>query len=342
MSDKTGIEWTDATWNPVTGCTKLSPASPGCQNCYASTFAERFRGTSGHYFEHGFDVQLRPGKLDQPLRWRRPRRIFVNSMSDLFHDAVPDDYIAKVFVVMSAAPQHTFQLLTKRHARMRSLLSSEKFMDTVDTLADNMLERQVDWPLPNVWLGVSTENQKWADIRIPALLDTPAAIRFISAEPLLGRINLRREWGWGPGIDWIIVGGESGPGARPMHPDWARALRDQRSVVGAAFLFKQWGEWGPAPWKIERQPDEFTLDYKARAESLGATHAFTGGMYQDDSGAWVEHVMEMSHKPWSVERAPEAPQHAEGIRRWGKKNAGRELDGRTWDEFPGTTAAVPA
>ncbi len=342
MSDKTGIEWTDATWNPVTGCTKLSPASPGCQNCYASTFAERFRGTSGHYFEHGFDVQLRPGKLDQPLRWRRPRRIFVNSMSDLFHDAVPDDFIAKVFVVMSAAPQHTFQVLTKRHARMRSLLSSEKFMDTVDTLADNMLERQVDWPLPNMWLGVSAEDQRWADIRIPALLDTPAAVRFISAEPLLGRINLRREWGYGPGIDWIIVGGESGPGARPMHPDWARALRDQRSVVGAAFLFKQWGEWGPAPWKIERQPDEFTLDYKARAESLGATHAFTGGMYQDDSGAWVEHVMEMSHKPWSVERAPEAPQHAEGIRRWGKKAAGRELDGRTWDEFPGTTAAVPA
>lgn len=265
-----------------------------------------------------------------------------DALHDLAHDDVPTDFIAKVFAIMALAPQHTFQVLTKRHARMRSLLSSEEFMDTVDTLADNMLERQVDWPLPNVWLGVSSENQKWADIRVPALLDTPATVRFISAEPLLGRINLRREWGHGPGIDWIIVGGESGPGARPMHPDWARALRDQRSVVGAAFLFKQWGEWGPAPWKIERQPDEFSLDYKARAESLGATHAFTGGMYQDDSGAWVEHVMEMSHKPWSVERAPEAPQHAEGIRRWGKKNAGRELDGRTWDEFPDTTAAVSA
>lgn len=360
MSDRTKIEWTrsddgtpGATWNPVTGCTKLSPASPGCQNCYASTFAERFRGTAGHYFERGFDVQLRPEKLDQPLRWRRPRRIFVNSMSDLFHDDVPADFIAKVFAIMALAPQHTFQILTKRHARMRSLLNDNAFLTDIcehgewfarhwkPTKLDDRIFRRGPWPLPNVWLGVSTENQRWADIRIPALLDTPAAVRFISAEPLLGRINLHRKWGYGPGIDWIIVGGESGHGARPMHPDWARALRDQRAKVGAAFLFKQWGEWGPAPWKIERQLDEFTLDYKARAESLGATHAFTGGMYEGDDGDWIEHVMEMSHKPWSVERAPEAPSNAEGIRRWGKKHAGRELDGRTWDEYP-ETAAVPA
>jgi protein gp37 len=219
MSDNSTIEWTDATWNPVTGCTKVSP---GCDHCYAETFAERWRGTKGHYFERGFDVQLRPDKLAQPLRWKRPRRIFVNSMSDLFHDAVPDEYIARVFGIMDEAPQHTFQVLTKRHARMRSLLSRWRV-------------------LPNVWLGVSAENQQWADIRIPALLDTPAAVRFVSAEPLLGPIQLRREWRHGPSIDWLIVGGESGPGARPTRPEWVRSLRDQCPDFGAAFHFKQWG-----------------------------------------------------------------------------------------------------
>lgn len=386
MSDKTGIEWTDATWNPVTGCDKVSD---GCTHCYADTIAHRFAGTKA--YPNGFQVTLRPDRLDQVLRWRRPRRIFVNSMSDLFHDQVPDEYIARVFAIMAVAQHHTFQILTKRHARMRSLLSRadgsfiynallSMFTDEKLTVpAKGMLTDQVQaaldrnafgqgWPLPNVWLGVSTENQKWASIRIPALLDTPAAIRFISAEPLLGPISLHPYWThgqprWGtpeptptanggsidmrplevgPKLDWVIVGGESGLRARPMHPQWARSLRAQCEAADIPFLFKQWGEWGPAPWKLRREPDEFTLDYKARAEANCATHAFTGGMYQDDSGAWVEHVMEMSHKPWSVERAPEAPQHAEGIRRWGKKNAGRELDGRTWDEFPDTTAAVSA
>lgn len=197
MADKTGIEWTDATWNPVTGCTEVSP---GCDRCYAKTFSERFRGTPGHYFEHGFDVQLRPAKLDLPLRWRRPRRIFVNSMSDLFHDSVPDDYIAAVWAVMAAAPQHTFQVLTKRHARMRSLLTDPDggFFEAVAdyglefdrNLWRRWQEEQHAWPLPNVWLGVSTETQQWADIRIPALLATPAAVRWISAEPLLGPIDL--------------------------------------------------------------------------------------------------------------------------------------------------------
>lgn len=393
MSDKTGIEWTDATWNPVTGCTKLSPASPGCTNCYASTFAERFRGTSGHYFEHGFDVQLRPDKLDQPLRWRRPRRIFVNSMSDLFHDSVPDEYIAQVFAVMAAAPRHTFQVLTKRHARMRSLLNSHAFWTSVllhlDDLPDHYIHTVdgqplgANHPLPNVWLGVSTENQRWADIRIPALLDTPAAVRFISAEPLLGPIDLdipRCDWhdrdelwkdhngfewcqrctddgGRGElsyrhwldacpendsGINWVIVGGESGPGARPMHPDWARSLRDQCTAAGVPFLFKQWGEWGPAPWKIQRQADEFTLDYKARAEATCATHAFTGGMYQDDDDQWHENFMKLGHQPWSLSRGDDTPPYAQGMRKWGKKNAGRELDGNTWDQYPDTTAAVTA
>lgn len=276
MSDKTGIEWTDATWNPVTGCTKLSPASPGCANCYASTFAERFRGTPGHYFERGFDVQLRPEKLDQPLRWRRPRRIFVNSMSDLFHDQVPDEYIAKVFAIMLLAQRHTFQVLTKRHGRMRALLNSHAFWTRVlyEALDPELpagdrdgLQLSLHY-LPNVWLGVSTENQQWADIRIPALLDTPAAVRFISAEPLLGPIDLDAIPVRGPDLDWVIVGGESGPGARPMHPDWARGLRDQCNQTGVPFLFKQAGsvlarEWGckgkgtdPAGW-----PEPFPREY---------------------------------------------------------------------------------
>lgn len=343
MSDKTGIEWTDATWNPVTGCTKLSPASPGCTNCYASTFAERFRGTPGHYFERGFDVQLRPGKLDQPLRWRKPRRIFVNSMSDLFHDDVPADFIAKVFAIMALAPQHTYQVLTKRHARMRSLLSADYFRTEVRGHAAwwadhlNLTLPPPYWPLPNVWLGVSAENHRWAAIRGAYLRETPAAVRFFSFEPLLGPVVTDLS-----GIDWAIVGGESGHGARPMNPRWARSLRDQCQAAGVPFLFKQWGEWGPAPWKIERHPDEFTLDYKARAEATCATHAFTGGLYQDDTGAWVENFMKLGHQPWSLERDDTTPPEAEGMHRFGKKAAGRELDGRTWDQYPNTTVAVPA
>ncbi len=270
VSDKTGIEWADATWNPVTGCTKVSP---GCDNCYAETFAERWRGTTGHYFEHGFDVTLRPDKLDQPLRWTRPRRIFVNSMSDLFHDSVPDEYIACVFTVMAKAPQHTFQLLTKRHARMRSLLSSEEFQFRcfAAALARGWDPNGTPWPLPNAWLGVSAEDQHWAGIRIPALLDTPAAVRFVSAEPLIGPIDLmgrpvfgceeagpalshhgfsiRTDYGAGTehdcehqaGIDWVIAGGESGPGARTCDLAWLRWLRDECAANGVPFFAKQLG-----------------------------------------------------------------------------------------------------
>lgn len=282
MSDRSSIEWTDATWNPVTGCTKVSP---GCDHCYAETFAERWRGTKGHHFENGFDVQLRPERLDQPLRWKKPRRIFVNSMSDLFHDAVPDDYIAKVFAMMACAPQHTFQVLTKRHGRMRSLLSSESFRPEVAYNAGQMCENGDhmhdsvmfgEWPRSNIWLGVSVENQKWADIRIPALLDTPAAVRWISAEPLLGPVVLHDHWIGAdpyrhdePRLDWVVTGGESGPGARPMHPDWARSLRDQCEAADVPFFMKQAGtvlakEWGcsdrkghdPAEW-----PETFPREY---------------------------------------------------------------------------------
>ena len=271
MSDQTGIEWTDATWNPTTGCDKVSP---GCDHCYAMTLAPRLKAMgSAHYQTDGdprtsgpgFGVAMHPDSLDWPLRKRKPLRIFVNSMSDLFHARVSDDFIADVFGTMAAnyqwdRPTHTFQLLTKRHGRMRSLLSSDDFrwavaksaaMRTDEGHADQVHDGIAyhHWPLPNVHLGVSAENQRWAVPRIEALMRTPAAVRFVSAEPLLGPI----EYGEFPAVDWVIVGGESGRGARPMHPDWARSLRDQCQDAGIPFLFKQWGghdEYGtPMPKK---------------------------------------------------------------------------------------------
>lgn len=331
MGDRTGIEWTDATWNPVSGCTKVSP---GCDHCYAETIAERFRGTPSHYYENGFDVTLCPDKLAEPLRWTRPRRVFVNSMSDLFHQDIPDEYIARVFAVMALAPQHTFQVLTKRHGRMRSLLSSATFRRYVEDAIRGVVAAHSParpwydtWPLPNVWLGVSTEDQHWADIRIPALLDTPAAVRFISAEPLLGPIDLRlihwsdpdahcggcsgllsprhepgcyMEPGPHHGIDWVIVGGESGRGARPMHPAWARSLRDQCEQAGVPFLFKQWGDWAP--------------------------HSYAAGYMGDRTDR--EHAFPGSPDPRFTHTV---------VHRVGKKTAGRELDGRTHDDYPEET-----
>lgn len=292
MSDGSAIEWTDATWNPVTGCTKVSP---GCDNCYAETFAERFRGTPGHHFEQGFDMVLRPERLDEPLKWKKPRRVFVNSMSDLFHEAIPDEYIVEVFARMWWSPAHTFQVLTKRHGRMRSLLPrvEEPLRQRERDLALVDHPTPLTWPLPNVWLGVSVEDQKWADIRVPALLDTPAAVRWLSCEPLLGPVDLtwcdgvnalERDWTGGPGggtgaphpfVDWVVVGGESGLRSRPMRLDWARGIRDACVAASVPFFFKQWGAWMPV-----RTP----------------------------SGEHWERV--------------------------GKKHAGRELDGRTWDEYP--------
>jgi protein gp37 len=278
VADRSGIEWTDATWNPVTGCTKVSP---GCDNCYAETFAERFRGVPGHHFEAGFDLTLRPGRLNQPLRWARPRRVFVNSMSDLFHAGVPDEFIARVFAVMALADQHTFQLLTKRHARLRALLTAPAFPAAVAAHADGELP---GWPLPNVWVGVSVEDQRRADLRVPALLDTPAAVRWVSAEPLLGPLDLTHWlaghrsgcsclgcfnvargtvpapawWGQQHPLGWVVAGGESGARARPMHPGWPRTLRDQCAAAGVPFLFKQWG--GRTPKAGGRQLDGRTWD----------------------------------------------------------------------------------
>lgn len=280
MSATTSIEWTDATWNPVTGCTQVSP---GCAHCYAQTFAERFRGVEGHYFERGFDVELRPQQLDLPLRWRRPRRIFVNSMSDLFHEQVPDRYIDQVLAVMvlcqAFGKGHVFQVLTKRAERMAAYFAGEVGADAWSRrLADAAEEvfgegrdcdvansitgclgagRNTGWPLANLWLGVSVENQRHA-YRAALLCDVPAAVRFVSAEPLLGPVTLAPVGVHAPGscgcesdapwcpyadrrIDWVIVGGESGPGARPMALEWARALRDECRAAGTAFFLKQLG-----------------------------------------------------------------------------------------------------
>ncbi|MEU8151729.1 phage Gp37/Gp68 family protein [Nonomuraea sp. NPDC048901] len=373
MADNTKIEWSDATWNVVIGCDRVSPGcgmprfdgdDPG--GCYAITQAH-IRAANPHpkvaaafaglteRTEKGIDwtgkVNLLADRLDQPLRWRKPKRIFVNSLSDLFHERVPDEFIARVFAVMANAPQHTFQVLTKRHARMKSLLNKADFRLMCEAAEADLMNdeaspisgpRRRAWqrqwwsnfakPLRNVWVGVSCEDQKWADIRIPALLDTPAAVRFISAEPLLGPIDLfgplvhpghrprltywldgRPGWGAeettatglttqrltvGPRLDWVIAGGESGPGARPAHPDWFRQLRDQCQQAGVAYLFKQWGGWAPTGLKgIGRSPKG---------------HALVGDPV-DEHG----HRIEMA--------------------RVGKKAAGRLLDGRTWDEFPTVT-----
>lgn len=351
MGEKTGIEWTDATWNPVTGCTKLSP---GCDNCYAENIALRFAGTKA--YPNGFEVQLRPDKLSQPLRWKKPRRVFVNSMSDLFHKDVPDQFIAQVWATMMLAPQHTFQVLTKRPARMRALLTSSVFALMVRLERDVLLGLSTpsfatptyEVP-PNVWLGVSTEDQKWADLRIPTLLDTPAAVRFISAEPLLGSIDLvgpgyiGSQRGHGgthngvgsadcpiethhhhdmrckPALDWVIVGGESGRDARPMHPAWPRSLLDQCTAAEVPFHFKQWGEWvpfvygrdhpkGPSPW-ANREPDAYVRyengDVATEDEAIRDGGTFTG------------------------------------VYRVGKKAAGRELEDSIWDGYP-ETRWVPA
>ncbi len=208
----TRIEWTDETWNPLRGCTKISP---GCKHCYAETFAERFRGVPGHPFEQGFDLRLAPHKLAEPLRWRKPRRVFVNSMSDLFHEDVPLDYIQQVFGVMAQAAQHTFQVLTKRSGRLA------------------VLHEQLPWP-GNVWMGVSVESAAYTS-RIADLVPVPAAVRFLSCEPLLGPLAALPLGG----IDWVIVGGESGHYARPMNEAWAREIRQQCQQAGVAFFLKQ-------------------------------------------------------------------------------------------------------
>jgi protein gp37 len=247
MAENSAIEWTDTTWNPVTGCTKISA---GCDNCYAARFSERFRGVPGHPFETGFDLTLRPDRLQQPLEWKRPRMIFVNSMSDLFHKDIPKSHIAAVFDTMEKADWHIYQVLTKRSSLLMKFIN------------DRYRTRKAP---RHMWFGVSVENQQ-ATSRIAHLQRANAGVRFLSVEPLIapvGRLNLR-------GIDWVIVGGESGPGARPMNPEWAIDVRNQCVAARVAFFFKQWGGRSP---KIGgrllegREWNEFPSCRRARAGS---------------------------------------------------------------------------
>lgn len=236
MALGSSIEWTDATWNPVRGCTKISS---GCAHCYAETFAERFRGVPGHPYEQGFDLKLVPEKLAEPLRWAKPSMIFVNSMSDLFHEDVPDDYVVAVARVMQRADWHHYQVLTKRSERLRDMLKGKLRFAA---------------GCPHIWWGVSVENRKQGLPRVDHLRAAPAAVRFLSIEPLLedlGQVDLR-------GIGWVIVGGESGHGARPIERQWVIALRDQCRRARVPFFFKQWG--GMRKSEAGRELDGKTYD----------------------------------------------------------------------------------
>ncbi|MCF1592440.1 DUF5131 family protein [Streptomyces muensis] len=389
MSTNTAIEWANKTWGPIIGCTRVSS---GCDGCYAirtanirtynpnpkiaAAYAGTVHTTDGRLDWTG-QVNLVEDRLTDPLRWRKPLRVFVNSQSDLFHEQVPEEFIARIFAVIAVTPRHTYQVLTKRHGRMRSLLGKREFWQEVGRHARQDAYRHrgaEEWieegvsvcdpasfdqlrQLPNLWLGVSVEDQKTADMRIPALLETPAAVRWISAEPLLGPIDLcgpvhpdggrRKLTYWldgrpglgegyttgtglvmhplvtGPRLDWVVAGGESGPGARPAHPDWFRLLRDQCAHSGVRYWFKQWGQWGL----------EAPLDGEGRivrgARGQGVTLANDGTVYAPGDLAY-----------------PDGPRYGEAIRAGhqranltqlysiGKKAAGHELDGRVHQEFP--------
>lgn len=386
MSDKTGIEWTDSTWNPLRGCSRVSD---GCRNCYAESQAARIqsmdRGRGVPEGEGSYDGLLAKGGqwngeikvvhqvLDQPLRWRKPRLIFVNSMSDLFHEAVTVETLDRIFAVMLACAafnnrQHTFQVLTKRAERMRSYLASRTPAEHLKAWAeagdrwihvddgDVIFSEYIcgltchDWaedgtnradspympwaytktlfPLPNLWLGVSVENQATTDQRVQDLMSTPATVRWISAEPLLGPVDLsswleigslKSDLGLSnPGIDWVVVGGESGPKARPMHPSWARPLRDQCAAAGVPFLFKQWGEH--LPWtqfgdaKIVDDPEQTRFQ----------TSEFTDGTWND-----------VGRPTWS-DSADGHIDDEQCAGRVGKRAAGRLLDGKLHEGYPRT------
>ena len=243
MSATSEIEWTDATWNPVTGCTKVSP---GCKHCYAETFAERFRGVQGHPYEQGFDLRLWPDRLDHPRAWRTPRRIFVNSMSDLFHERVPFEYVDRVFDVMCEVGHHVYQVLTKRPERMAEFMARR-----VGRTAD-FADRH-----PHIWLGTSVESARYS-ARAKTVARLPAAVRFLSCEPLLGPLDLRDALDCEAGINWVIVGGESGHGARPIEAVWVQSIQRQCGAAGVPFFFKQWG--GKRKWQTGRELDGRTWD----------------------------------------------------------------------------------
>ena len=361
MGQSSKIEWTDVTWNPLRGCARVSE---GCRNCYAERVAMRFSGEGQPYHQlvkmtsqgpkwTGV-VRTLPEALAIPFGWAKPRMVFVNSMSDLFHESVPFEFIASVFAVMSCTTRHTYQVLTKRPARMLKFFEWVKegagvFDD--DRISDQIRSPHIPWkaqhnkrhggydncgpgfPYENVWLGVSVEDQRAANERIPLLLKCPAAVRWISVEPLLGPIDLTKieiEERLSPtlpglinalstddedryyqsphALDWVVAGGESGPGARPMHPDWARDLRDQCAQYGTKFFFKQWGEWTSGENTTERRTGIVkTADWFDDQWMFGDTDLARDGGHIDDE--------------------PD-------LYRVGKKYSGRHLDGRTHDEYP--------
>jgi len=318
MSDGTKIEWTDATVNVINGC---SLASPGCTHCYAMKQAHRFpvrqgltKHTKGGMVWTG-EVRFNESALLQVLRWKRPRRIFWNAHGDTFHESVPDEWIDRCFAVMALTPQHQHQVLTKRSARMREYLSKRcghgstpghHIMHAMDGISRDRWP-DLQWPLPNVWLGVSVEDQVRADERIPDLLATPAAVRFLSCEPLLSELNIRHALIGQSRLRWVIAGGESGPGARPMHPDWARSLRDQCADAGVPFFFKQWGEYAPGEIACD------FLDSEKGAKGL----SFFDGRWD---GCWSEVDGHFDDQP--------------DVYRIGKKRAGRTLDGIEHNGMP--------
>lgn len=331
---ESGISWTQETWNPVRGCSRVSK---GCMNCYAEGVANRFKGPGMPYEgliartgQWNGEVRLIQDKLFEPLSWRKPKLVFVNSMSDLFHEALADWQIDKVFAVMAIAEHHTFQVLTKRAERMAQYLSAEGLRERWARAAMHLGRLWVDPDpiydsiayddspyLPNVWLGVSVEDQATADERIPHLLQTPAAVRWVSAEPLLGPIDLRQahitkerlpNWTEPTRIDWCVVGGESGSGARPMHPDWARSLRDQCVEKGVAYHFKQWGSWEVA--------STANGHHDCNMETNGA-------MWVDIDGSVGD-----------AETGKNFSQSCYAMIKVGKQKAGRLLDGVLWDQYP--------
>lgn len=367
MADKSTIEWTDATWNPIRGCSRVSE---GCRNCYAERVAIRFSGpgqaydglakiTNGHPQWTG-KIAFVENHLADPLKWKEPRRIFVNSMSDLFHEGVSDQQITDIFGIMALAHWHTFQILTKRPERMLAYLShgdhgiieQYKKIQRGGGIAPKWFWKALDrggreekmwqWPLPNVWLGVSVENQKAADERIPLLLSTPAAVRWISAEPLLGPIDLERiavklsnprpdlgdpthasalfdHAGDTAKLDWVVAGGESGPGARPMHPEWARSLRDQCKAAGVPFFFKQWGEYAD----LTNEEAGSALHNKSTADEIftaEGNHLGAGYRNGKESAGMLEPGWKERGGAW--------------MGRVGKKAAGRLLDGVEHNEYP--------
>jgi protein gp37 len=302
---KSKIEWTERTWNPVRGCTKISP---GCKHCYAETFAERWRGIPGHPYEQGFDLRLVPHKLDEPLHWKTPARVFVNSMSDLFQEGVPFEYIDRVFAVMALCPQLTFQVLTKRPHRMLEYFKAERrsyIANAADALGCSQNDWYIKivpihtdrWPLPNVWLGVSAEDQTRANERIPQLLRTPATVRFVSYEPALEAIDftaVKIACAWNamhcacsaedcghPKLDWIIVGGESGPSARPFNINWARSAVRQCKESSVACFVKQ---LGAKPYACRESDNRKSDHASCIAEGLEDVSSGKGG----DMSEWPE------------------------------------------------------